>query len=401
MRLAGQAKLGYYPASPLAIKEIVKHLYCRGAVPEKRYDTINILDPCAGEGLAIKQIGEALAVPTDHTYAVELDAERYNKVKENIPGVKVVDGPASFLGIQVTGYSFGLVYVNPPFDSELGGGRREEQAFTEKAARLLVRKGILVLVAPMRAVNGNRSFCSFLDANFEDIQVYKFPDGWDEEADKSIRSYNEIVIIGKKRPETIPSDAYEKLGRLHQMNFQWNGYTRIEALPSVGQAQPKFWNNGTPSYDREEHIQTWEIPHSWKPHTFKKTTFTDMELADVIRKSPLNDLLKEVTIPPLSAPPLPLDKGHLGLILASGMLDGVVNGPHGAHVVRGSSHKVEYYNQEASDSHENPDTGAVTTKDVFSQRMVTTIRVVEQDGVIQTFSNDKEAKASEEEEESL
>jgi hypothetical protein len=90
---------------------------------------------------------------------------------------------------------------------------------------------------------------------------------------------------------------------------------------------------------------------------------------------------------PLRRPPLPLDKGHLGLILASGMLDGVVVGPHGPHVVRGSSMKVEYHNKEASTSEMNPDTGAVTTKDVYSQRMVTVIRCVGEDGVIYTHSN--------------
>ena len=99
-------------------------------------------------------------------------------------------------------------------------------------------------------------------------------------------------------------------------------------------------------------------------------------------------MLDEVPVPPPNAPPLPLDKGHLGLILASGMLDGVVEGPHGVHVVRGSSHKVEYHNKEQSTCEENPETGAVTQKDVFSQRMITVIRVVEQNGEIRTFSNE-------------
>ena len=61
-------------------------------------------------------------------------------------------------------------------------------------------------------------------------------------------------------------------------------------------------------------------------------------------------------------------------------------------MVRGSSHKVEYHNKEMSTSEANPESGAVTTKDVFSQRMITVIRVVEQDGVIQTFSNEPTEK---------
>src|SRR5436305_8937701 len=126
--------------------------------------------------------------------------------------------------------------------------------------------------------------------------------------------------------------------------------------------------------------------------------FTDTELEEVIAASPLNRLLQEVVIPPPEAPPLPLDKGHLGLILASGMLDGPVQGPHGVHVVRGSSHKVEYHNKEASESVENPESGAVTTKDVYSQRMVTVIRCVEQDGVIYTHSNEVKEKDEDDDE---
>ena len=81
------------------------------------------------------------------------------------------------------------------------------------------------------------------------------------------------------------------------------------------------------------------------------------------------------------------------------MLNGVVVGPHGVHVVRGSSHKVEYHNKELSTNEVNPDSGAVTTKDVFSQRMVTVIRVVEQDGKIATFSNSPEEEKDQDDQE--
>ena len=295
-------------------------------------------------------------------------------------------GPAGFLGVQITGGSFGLVYCNPPFDTELGGGKREEQTFAEASTRKLVPKGILVLVCPLKALLGNREFVEFMDANYEELCVYKFPDGDDQDGN-TIRPYNEIIVIGKKRGTPIPTDKVEKYGKLHQMQFQWRGYIEMRSLPPIGGVQPKGWSNGSPSYDREQDIRTWEIPHSWKPHVFKKIAFTEAELEAVIAESDLNKLLDEVPIPPPNAPPLPLDKGHLGLILASGMLDGVVEGPHGVHVVRGGSHKVEYHNKELSTSEVNPDSGAVTTKDVFSQRMVTVIRVVEQDGDILTFSN--------------
>jgi hypothetical protein len=381
VRLVAQAKLGWYPAAPEAIAELGKHLRVRPPDPDKPLGCVPILDPCAGEGRAIQQIAHALGVDPEHIYAIELDAGRAAIARSNLPNGNVL-GPASFLGVQVSGQSFGLAYVNPPFDDELGGGRREEQAFAERATRLLVPKGILVLVCPLRALAGNRPFCTFLDAHYDELCVYKFPDGH--------RPYNEIVVIGRKRREAIPADAIYQHGRLPKLGLTWDsgsGYL-MGHLPALGQLQPESWRSGHPSSEREPVLRTWDVPRTARPGTFKKTAFTDSELVAAVAASPLHALLREVKTPPPLSPPLPLDKGHLGLILASGMLNGIVEGPHSVHVVRGSSHKVEYHNREASSSEENPETGAVTTKDVFSQRMVTVIRCVEQSGHIVTFSNE-------------
>ena len=150
MRLAARAKLGFYPAHPKAIEGLLTHLYVRKPNPDRPNDTIQILTPAAGEGLAIQQIAAGLRLPDSSVYTVELDGERCQRVVANIPGGHHL-GPASFAGVMITGFSFGLAYVNPPFDNELGGGRREEQAFTERATRLLVPHGVLVLVCPLRA----------------------------------------------------------------------------------------------------------------------------------------------------------------------------------------------------------------------------------------------------------
>jgi hypothetical protein len=374
MRLAAAAKCGYYPASPVAVDGILKHL----RLAEAKQDHQFILDPCAGEGLAIKQIVEGLGVPFDQTYMVELDKARTERIKENLPGVNVL-GPATFMGVQITGHSFGLIYCNPPFDFEEGGGRREEQSFVMRSTHLLVTKGILVLVCPMNTLIGNRSFVEYVDANYEDTQVYKFPD--------EHRQYNEIVLFGRKRKSELPREAVYELGELHKRAWQWRSSIEIESIPSLGELQPKSWDRGYPSDENDGSIHVWEVPHGSKPHTFKKTTFTEDELTVCLAASPLNVHFKDVTPMALKRPPLPLDKGHLGLILASGMLDGVVAGPHESHVVRGSSTKVEYHNKELSKSEEDPETGAVTTKDVFSQRMVTIIRCVTPNGSLYTFSN--------------
>ncbi len=369
MRLPAVAKCGYYPASPVAVDGILKHLRLAEAKPDQQF----ILDPCAGEGLAIKQLADGLGVPYGRTYCVELDMARSERIKVNMPDVNLL-GPATFFGCQVTGYSFGLAYVNPPFDHELSGGRREELAFTQRATHALAQRGVLVLVCPMDKFIGNRSFVEYVDGNYEHVHIYRFPE--------RERPYNEIALFGHKRKTELPLDAVYKHGELHRRDWQWRSYIRIEDLPQLGEVQPKDWTNGRPSEEREEDPHVWEIPWGWKPHTFKKTTLTDAELAQALACSPHVVHFKDVPPRPLKRPPLPLDKGHLGLILASGMLDGVVETPHGPHVVRGSSTKIEYQNKELSTSDANPESGAVTTRDVFSQRMITIMRCVKSDDTL-------------------
>jgi predicted RNA methylase len=373
MRLAAAAKAGFYPASPVAIEGILKHIHL--ADKEKEH---SILDPCCGEGHAICQLAEGLGVKPSEVYAVELDLGRTKVARETLPEGNVL-GPASFMGTQISGYSFSLAYVNPPFDFELGGNRREEQTFVMRSTHLLAAKGVLVLVMPIDKIMGNRQFVEYLDCYFEDLQMYRLPDGH--------RPYKEVVVFGRKRKIELPRDSMERFGVFHQRGWQWNYYMKAEDIPALGDVQPKSWRGSTPSWDREDAVQTWAIERGWKPGTFKKIAFTDEELIEVVGNSPLGRHLLEVEPRPIPRPPLPLDRGHLGLILASGILDGVVESKYGPHVVRGSSTKVEYYNREASDSTEDPDTGAVTTKDVYSQRMVTIIRCVTADGTIHTFSN--------------
>ena len=393
MRLAGVAKGGFYPANPNAIALLAKHLQQLPPIEDKPLLTTQILDPCAGEGAAVQQLTAALDIPEENVYCVELDAGRTEQIKQCMPKAKLI-GPATFIGgCMITGYSFGLAYVNPPFDWEMGGGRREEELFCDKATKLLTTHGIMVLVVPLKALVGNRGFVEMLDCQYEDLSMYKFPDGNDEDG-KPIRPYNEIVVIGRKRRQELPRDTLYERGELHKMSVQFGYYVTLNSLPPLGRTQPKSIFNGSASFEREDKLRVFQIPRAWKPNTFKKYKATEEEMVAWVKESPLNKHLEEVTARQPDQPPLPLDKGHLGLMLASGKLNGVVEGPNGVHIVRGSSHKVEYHNTEASTSEVNPETGAVSTKDVFSEKPVTVIRCVDYRGTIWTHSNN-ESKADE------
>ena len=99
------------------------------------------------------QLAEGLGVSKDHVFAVELNASRAARIAEAYPDVRLL-GPCSFEATRITRHSFSLVYLNPPFDDEFGGGGREEVKFLRQAVDLLVPGGILVQVCPVNQVFG-------------------------------------------------------------------------------------------------------------------------------------------------------------------------------------------------------------------------------------------------------
>ena len=118
MRLAAQAKLGFYPAPPEAVAEAMKYL--RGPSFETGY----ALDPCAGKGEALAQLCRGLGL---RPYAIELDEKRSEDCHRTISSDDLqgkVLAPASFFGCTATFQSFSFVWLNPPFDDEVGGGMR-------------------------------------------------------------------------------------------------------------------------------------------------------------------------------------------------------------------------------------------------------------------------------------
>src|SRR5262245_6667252 len=75
MRLAAQAKLGFYPAPAEAVAEATKYL--RGPA----FETGFALDPCAGKGEALAQLCRGLAL---RPYAIELDEKRAEACHRNL-----------------------------------------------------------------------------------------------------------------------------------------------------------------------------------------------------------------------------------------------------------------------------------------------------------------------------
>ena len=104
MRLEGQIKMGYY-STPLSIVERVRSFL---RFPK---ETTTILDPCCGEGLAVKGLAEDVEAAT---YGIELDKKRAEEAKGNLDYVL----PFGYEEVRITNNAFSILWLNPPYDFE-------------------------------------------------------------------------------------------------------------------------------------------------------------------------------------------------------------------------------------------------------------------------------------------
>jgi hypothetical protein len=293
MRQAAQVKLGYYPIPPSQMAKIAGRLHA----PDPEHTTV--LDPCCGEGDALKQLGELLGLPERNLHACELSDLRTERAKALMPdatfpalpdqeeGTKVFHGCA-FSGLSCTYNSFSCVYLNPPFDDELGGGRREELTFLQLATNLLMTgSGVLVMVAPFKVFNQNRDVCRFLDCHYEEPVLCTF--------DFHERRFHEAVLFARKRKTVIAAETDEQKAMTLDM---W---------------RPQNWTRPI------ENGPEWTLPVPKHPvRRFDKNAFTPDELIAAIRGSKLNRLFLPPVDPPLKRPGMKLGPGHQALLVTAG-----------------------------------------------------------------------------------
>lgn len=117
VRLAGRERLGFYPLPVAEAKRIRGFLRFPG-------ERCAALDPCAGDGVAF----HIVSVDSDtRRYAIELDAYRAEQADPTVD--ELVHGDC--FDVQCPAESFSLIYLNPPYDFEVGEGRpqRMERLF--------------------------------------------------------------------------------------------------------------------------------------------------------------------------------------------------------------------------------------------------------------------------------
>ena len=289
MRLAAQAKMGYYP-TPEPVTPVIANYLKR-----QRQGLLRILDPCAGEGTTANLIGKRLQA---ETYGIEIDLERGSRAKKNLTKCLVTD----YQNTWISHGAFSILWLNPPYDwatrdDEIERSERYERVFLRNCIPYLCSKGILVYLIPQSRLDGH--IARMLSYRFEQLGVFRFPE-------EEYRAFKQLVIFGalKKNPgkDDETAEYLKNCGALKAV---------VPFLPDI-----------------PPHTYPVPVSPSQGNFIFTSKEIDPEELAGEIQEFGIFGRFKEMTTPLRIAekirPIMPLRHGHLAQILACGLMNGIV-----------------------------------------------------------------------------
>lgn len=309
MRLAAQAKAGYYPTPP----DVVDLVRCLVRFPEGPFAA---LDPCCGAG-------EALAAFLNGTegvgYGIELGRERAGAARERLP--RVIAG--AFEYCRVSPGSFSVLWLNPPYDhlAESDPERRlfrQEYTFLTASTRLLVSGGLLVYVIPQHLL-GHRDVSEYLAARYTGLQVGAFP--------AAVNLFRQVVVLGR-RQNVSPAGRGAVREWLRGLAGEEPGTPALPELPCVAAVA-----------GRAEPLVVPQTPAVVRNFISLQPSPEDL-YADSVRSELWQEVRRRTEVQPAGIvrdrPPMTLRAGHLPLLVAGGAFNGVVGEGDEQHLAKGT-----------------------------------------------------------------
>jgi hypothetical protein len=186
VRPHGKTKLGFFP---LPTSEAARLRNCLTFAAE-----FSAVDPCVGDGLAFTVL---LQGSPARRYGIEIDANRSEQARSL--GIETLH--ANTMDVRCPAESISLLYLNPPYDLEVGqtNNQRLELVFLEHTYRWLKPGGVLVFVIPQPQL---KSCARILSEHFGDLTVYRL-------TEPASVQYKQVAVLGKRANVTstfvIPS----------------------------------------------------------------------------------------------------------------------------------------------------------------------------------------------------
>lgn len=289
--LMNRARMGYFPTDLSHVKMLKDAIVFPDA-------PVNLIDPCCGEGLALQAFSKGIQA---RTYGIEIDEVRGEEAQRRLQRV----GFGSFFHSRISLNAFQGLWLNPPYLSvpSENGTRRLEKSFLADSMRLLQIGGIMVYIIPY--YRATPDVCRVICENFTDLRVHKF-------IGKEFERFKQVVFIGRR----IERREAEKMAKkLSEYMLDADKIPLITDLPK----------------------ECYEMPAATKNvELFKGAVFNVNELADQLKKSPsIERLFEERTLDNRERRPLlPLNLSQVGLVGASGLMNGLVECDT-PHIIKG------------------------------------------------------------------
>ncbi len=304
MRFAAKAKMAFYPLPVLEAERIRAFL----RFPENPCVAV---DPCVGDGVAFRVVTDA---PPVLRYGIELDSYRAEQARERVESMLQGNALETHCPVE----SCSLLYLNPPYDHELGQGQnqRMEQVFLSHTYRWLKPGGVLVLVIPAERLVE----CSgILASHFRDARFYRL-------TEPLCVRYRQIVLLAIRR------------SRRERERLQDSDITRARLWYS-GFARG---TNPLPALQSEPDVHYGVLESGPVRLVYRGLPLDEVE--DLLPRSPAyrqaGRLLFALEPSPVGRPLTHLHAGHTALLAVGGLLNGSFGSNEDRHIATWNSVKV-------------------------------------------------------------
>lgn len=330
MRIQAKLKLGYYPLNGVDAGRIRNYLQFSS-------ECCSVLDPCAGTGTALCALAQGA---NTKRYGVELDSYRAAEAARNLD--EAIQGSA--FDTQAPVESFSLVYLNPPYDFEIGEGKnqRMERLFLEHVGRWVRPGGVLVMVVPYDRVYECRAI---LTPQFRDKAILRL-------TESEAITYKQVVVFGIRRSRHERAKLNDH--SVEQANRKLFDLTRrYEDIPALGDTPDRVYM----------------VPPS-PPVQLEDRGLALDTIEDLLPASQAWRQAQRVTHAPKTEfggrPLTPLHKGHVGLLCTAGLMNGTFGEGADLHVAYWESVKVV---DRVEEEESGGEAIVVCEKERFSQRL--------------------------------
>jgi DNA-directed RNA polymerase subunit K/omega len=339
------AKNGYFPTDEATLERALNAL-----TPSD--GPMCILDPCAGEGVAIAEAAHALGPEQVTAFAVEYDAERANHARLMVD--RCIHG--DLMDTIISRQCFGLLWLNPPYgdlskdaNGNIGyegkGRARLEKLFYQKTLPQLQYDGILVFIIPSHVLD--QELVGWLTRHFIDLSIYRAVD----------TQFKQVVIFGRR-------------SRQRELNGNEVKDIRNKLLQvGLGEFEP-------PELPPDWTVLPYAVPATpAEPEQFYRISMEPEQFAEEIGRLqglwPAFETHLGAAQQSLRAPARALSHWHLALALAAGAISGVVQSPNGRTLaVKGDTYKQKATTTEFRER----DDGSIAETRILTDKFVPVIR---------------------------